>query len=176
MHCSAGVGRSGTFIAVDTMLQAIEAKQKIDVLNFVYRMRIQRMFMIQTEEQYVFVHIALVDSLTSTNVSKADFASFFRSASKPDKQGNTTLGRQFEHIQQLSQSSDQKTTQLAMEPENQAKNRYANILPYDSDRVRLRNSHDNDSYINASYIPGYRAIDRLVYFLKALSVCDGGCI
>jgi netrin-G3 ligand len=159
VHCSAGVGRSGTFITVDAMLQAITDKAKLDVLNFVYRMRLARMFMIQTEPQYIFVHTALLDSLDSTYVPRHEFASFMRTAAKNDKNGMNAFERQFDRINLESQAI-QKSSQLAMEKDNSHKNRYANILPYDVDRFRLHNAHDNASYINASVIPGYRATDK----------------
>ena len=48
VHCSAGVGRTGTFIAIDVMLQKMMAKEKLNVQEFVCRMRAERAFMIQT--------------------------------------------------------------------------------------------------------------------------------
>ena len=47
-HCSAGVGRTGTYIAIDVMLQKMAAKESLNVQEFVCRMRAQRAFMIQT--------------------------------------------------------------------------------------------------------------------------------
>ena len=48
IHCSAGVGRTGTFIAIDVMLQKMSAKESLNVQEFVCRMRAQRAYMIQT--------------------------------------------------------------------------------------------------------------------------------
>lgn len=48
MVCSAGVGRSGTFIALDSLLQQAESEGKIDVYSYVTQMRKQRCNMIQT--------------------------------------------------------------------------------------------------------------------------------
>jgi receptor-type tyrosine-protein phosphatase A len=48
IHCSAGVGRTGTFIAIDVMLQKMAAKESLNVQEFVCRMRAQRAYMIQT--------------------------------------------------------------------------------------------------------------------------------
>ena len=48
MSYSAGVGRSGTFIAIDTEIQRIEKENVIDVYNCVLRMRFWRNFMVQT--------------------------------------------------------------------------------------------------------------------------------
>lgn len=39
VHCSAGVGRSGTFIALDRILQQIKVCDYVDIFNIVYTMR-----------------------------------------------------------------------------------------------------------------------------------------
>ncbi|KAJ9578543.1 hypothetical protein L9F63_005272, partial [Diploptera punctata] len=59
VHCSAGIGRTGCFIAVSIgMLQLLE-ENKVDILGIVCQMRYDRGGMIQTAEQYEFVHRAL---------------------------------------------------------------------------------------------------------------------
>ena len=45
---SAGVGRTGTYIALDAMLEQARAEGQIDVLNFVREMRDKRYLMVQT--------------------------------------------------------------------------------------------------------------------------------
>nr|XP_033808014.1 receptor-type tyrosine-protein phosphatase O isoform X2 [Geotrypetes seraphini] len=56
VHCSAGVGRTGTFIALDRLMQHIQDHEFIDILGLVSELRSHRMSMVQTEEQYVFIH------------------------------------------------------------------------------------------------------------------------
>ncbi|TRY82700.1 hypothetical protein DNTS_018764 [Danionella cerebrum] len=56
VHCSAGVGRTGTFIALDRLMQHIQDHEFVDVLGLVSDMRSHRISMVQTEEQYVFIH------------------------------------------------------------------------------------------------------------------------
>ncbi|XP_015208471.1 receptor-type tyrosine-protein phosphatase O isoform X2 [Lepisosteus oculatus] len=56
VHCSAGVGRTGTFIALDRLMQHIQEHEYVDILGLVSEMRSHRLSMVQTEEQYIFIH------------------------------------------------------------------------------------------------------------------------
>ncbi|XP_063302674.1 receptor-type tyrosine-protein phosphatase O isoform X2 [Pelobates fuscus] len=56
VHCSAGVGRTGTFIALDRLMQHIRDHEFVDVLGLVAELRSYRMSMVQTEEQFIFIH------------------------------------------------------------------------------------------------------------------------
>uniref|UniRef100_A0A8C5T618 protein-tyrosine-phosphatase n=1 Tax=Malurus cyaneus samueli TaxID=2593467 RepID=A0A8C5T618_9PASS len=48
VHCSAGVGRSGTFIALDRLLQQMKQEKAVDIFGVVYALRMNRYLMIQT--------------------------------------------------------------------------------------------------------------------------------
>ena len=48
LSSSAGVGRTGTFITIDTMLMKIDAEGMVDIFNFVRSMRFCRNYMVQT--------------------------------------------------------------------------------------------------------------------------------
>lgn len=52
---SAGVGRTGTFIVIDTMLDRIKAEGTIDIFNFVAYLRTRRTAMVQTEVSIVAI-------------------------------------------------------------------------------------------------------------------------
>lgn len=58
VHCSAGVGRTGTIIAINDIREKIKAEtlQSIDIFRLVCFLRTQRSSMVQTPDQYWFVH------------------------------------------------------------------------------------------------------------------------
>ena len=49
VHCSAGVGRTGTFIAIDSMLERMEKEKTVNVYEFLTNMRRKRIQMVQTQ-------------------------------------------------------------------------------------------------------------------------------
>ncbi|XP_053210085.1 LOW QUALITY PROTEIN: tyrosine-protein phosphatase 10D-like [Panonychus citri] len=63
VHCSAGVGRSGTFIALDRILQQIQKYDYVDIFGIVYEMRRERVWMVQNEQQYICIHQCLLTVL-----------------------------------------------------------------------------------------------------------------
>ncbi|XP_071820096.1 receptor-type tyrosine-protein phosphatase H-like isoform X3 [Apostichopus japonicus] len=56
VHCSAGVGRTGTFIALDTLMSQMESSDEVDIFGLIRSMRMNRCLMVQTEIQYVYIH------------------------------------------------------------------------------------------------------------------------
>ncbi|XP_034944437.1 tyrosine-protein phosphatase 10D isoform X2 [Chelonus insularis] len=60
VHCSAGVGRSGTFITLDRILQQIQVSDYVDIFGIVWTMRKERVWMVQTEQQYICIHQCLL--------------------------------------------------------------------------------------------------------------------
>ncbi|XDV47148.1 hypothetical protein PO909_016852 [Leuciscus waleckii] len=63
VHCSAGVGRTGTLIALDVLLQQLDREKAVGIAALVQQMRLCRPLMVQTESQYVFLHQCIMDSL-----------------------------------------------------------------------------------------------------------------
>jgi len=72
VHCSAGVGRTGTFIAIDRLIYQIENENMVDVYGIVYDLRMHRPLMVQTEDQYVFLNQCVLDIIRSQKDSKVD--------------------------------------------------------------------------------------------------------
>ncbi|XP_069315588.1 tyrosine-protein phosphatase non-receptor type 7 isoform X1 [Eulemur rufifrons] len=59
VHCSAGIGRTGCFIATRIGCQQLKARGEVDILGIVCQLRLDRGGMIQTAEQYQFLHHTL---------------------------------------------------------------------------------------------------------------------
>uniref|UniRef100_A0A8C8ET52 protein-tyrosine-phosphatase n=1 Tax=Oncorhynchus tshawytscha TaxID=74940 RepID=A0A8C8ET52_ONCTS len=62
-HCSAGVGRTGTFISLDRVLQQLDTKDTVDIYGAVFDLRLHRSHMVQTECQYAYLHQCVRDVL-----------------------------------------------------------------------------------------------------------------
>ncbi|XP_047145967.1 receptor-type tyrosine-protein phosphatase C isoform X1 [Hydra vulgaris] len=67
VHCSAGVGRSGCFILIDNMLDRIDDERTVDIFNYLQHLRSRRTNMVQTLEQYIFAHMAILEYIEFGN-------------------------------------------------------------------------------------------------------------
>ena len=67
IHCSAGVGRTGTYITIDICCQQLKKTGKVNIMDTVHQIRCQRDAMIQVSQQYEFCYKAVLkfaESLT----------------------------------------------------------------------------------------------------------------
>lgn len=67
-HTSSGISRTGVFIAADTGMRELEEKNEVDVLNIVSSLRQDRGGMVQTKDQYVFLHKVGIEYMCTTHI------------------------------------------------------------------------------------------------------------
>ncbi|XP_055077017.1 receptor-type tyrosine-protein phosphatase S-like [Periophthalmus magnuspinnatus] len=159
VHCSAGVGRTGCFIAIDAMLERMKHQQSVDIYGHVTCMRAQRNYMIQTEEQYVFIHNTALDAAICghTEVAAHCLHTHVHQLSQPAR-GHTCSPMQLEFKKLSSCAVTPSTCITASLLCNKSKNRLLTILPFEPSRVSLQplRGMQGSDYINASFIDGYR--------------------
>ncbi|XP_039649219.1 protein tyrosine phosphatase receptor type Db isoform X24 [Perca fluviatilis] len=159
VHCSAGVGRTGCFIVIDAMAERIKHEKTIDIYGHVTLMRSQRNYMVQTEDQYIFIHDALLEAVTcgNTEVPARNLYSYIQKLTQIEPGENVT-GMELEFKRLASAKAHTSRFVSANLPCNKFKNRLVNIMPYETTRVCLQpiRGVEGSDYINASFIDGYR--------------------
>ncbi|XP_064928439.1 receptor-type tyrosine-protein phosphatase C isoform X6 [Columba livia] len=195
VHCSAGVGRTGTYIGIDAMLEGLDAEGRVDVYGYVVKLRRQRCLMVQVESQYILIHQALVEynQYGETEVSLSELHSYLNNLKRKDPPSDPSLLEA--EFQRLPSYRGWRTQNTGNREENRSKNRNANIIPYDFNRVPIRHddecskegerdsddSSDEDSdceetskYINASFITGYWGPKAMIATQGPLqeTICD----
>ncbi|KAM6990149.1 receptor-type tyrosine-protein phosphatase S isoform 7-T7 [Tautogolabrus adspersus] len=158
-HCSAGVGRTGCFIVIDAMLERIRHERTVDIYGHVTLMRSQRNYMVQTEDQYSFIHESLLEAVAcgNTEVAARSLYSYMQKLSKVEG-GEHVTGMELEFKRLANTKAHTSRFVTANLPCNKFKNRLVNIMPYETTRVCLQpiRGLEGSDYINSSYIDGYR--------------------
>ncbi|XP_027982035.1 receptor-type tyrosine-protein phosphatase S isoform X3 [Eumetopias jubatus] len=159
VHCSAGVGRTGCFIVIDAMLERIKPEKTVDVYGHVTLMRSQRNYMVQTEDQYSFIHEALLEAVGcgTTEVPARSLYAYIQKLAQVEP-GEHVTGMELEFKRLANSKAHTSRFISANLPCNKFKNRLVNIMPYESTRVCLQpiRGVEGSDYVNASFIDGYR--------------------
>ncbi|XP_059197945.1 receptor-type tyrosine-protein phosphatase C isoform X2 [Centropristis striata] len=176
VHCSAGVGRTGTYIGIDAMMEGLEAEGRVDIYGYVVRLRRQRCLMVQVEAQYILIHQALLEhnQFGETEITVSELHSTLSTLKQKNSSEPSLMEDEFERLPVFK---NWRTFNSGITEENKKKNRSSAVIPYDYNRVLLKldEGHSRESdpdeeeeeessdeedeestkYINASHIDGY---------------------
>ncbi|NXE41911.1 PTPRU phosphatase, partial [Ptilorrhoa leucosticta] len=96
IHCSAGTGRTGCYIVLDVMLDMAECEGVVDIYNCVKTLCSRRINMIQTEEQYIFIHDAILEACLcgETSIPASEFKPTYKEMVRIEPQSNSSQLRE----------------------------------------------------------------------------------
>lgn len=180
VHCSAGVGRTGTYMGIDAMMECLEAEGRVDIYGYVVQLRRQRCLMVQMETQYILIYQALLEhnQFGETEISLSELHTTVNTLTEQSSGEDSTLLQ--DEFERMPSYKNWRTSNNGITEENMKKNRCSTVVPYDYNRVMVRSSEESsrdseneddqeessdeeeDSkdcksswYINASHINGY---------------------
>uniref|UniRef100_A0AAX7VSS8 protein-tyrosine-phosphatase n=1 Tax=Astatotilapia calliptera TaxID=8154 RepID=A0AAX7VSS8_ASTCA len=160
VHCSAGAGRTGCFIAVDIMLDMAENEGVVDIFNCIRELRSQRVNMVQTEEQYVFVHDAILEACLcgNTAIPVCEFRAIYYNISRLDPQTNSSqIKDEFQTLNIVTPRVRPEDCSVGLLPRNHDKNRSMDVLPADRCLPFLISvDGESSNYINAALMDSHK--------------------
>ncbi|XP_014801832.1 PREDICTED: receptor-type tyrosine-protein phosphatase V-like isoform X4 [Calidris pugnax] len=143
VHCSAGVGRTGTFIALDRLLQQMKQEKVVDTFGVVYTLRMNRYLMIQTLSQYIFLHSCILEKileepllgLSGTERScPIPLKSFAQHYAQKATKSHVGFLREYETLLEAVKEEASSATPSSGDQQTHPS---SSILPYDRSRVKF---------------------------------------
>ncbi|XP_061879309.1 receptor-type tyrosine-protein phosphatase mu-like isoform X1 [Entelurus aequoreus] len=160
VHCSAGAGRTGCFVVIDIMLDMAEREGVVDIYNCVRELRSRRVNMVQTEEQYVFIHDAILEACLcgDTTIPAGQFRSVYYDMNRLDPQTNSSpIKEEFRTLNMVTPTLRVEDCSIALLPRNHEKNRCMDVLPPDRCLPFLITiDGESSNYINAALMDSYK--------------------
>nr|XP_022309914.1 receptor-type tyrosine-protein phosphatase T-like [Crassostrea virginica]XP_022309915.1 receptor-type tyrosine-protein phosphatase T-like [Crassostrea virginica] len=154
VHCSAGIGRTGTYIAIDELGKTLQKSRKINIAEYVKKMRENRMNMVQTYEQYKTIFLVLHEMCKAQVNSKTptDFLKCLDTATQDKPVNSSALRKEFQML--LSVRPQYFESDYKMSSQNGDLS--SSIRPLDKYVLYLTTSvPKRGSYINAISVPSY---------------------
>ncbi|CAC5388869.1 unnamed protein product [Mytilus coruscus] len=159
VNCSAGIGRTGTFIAIDALYENGKKVGHINVMECIRMMRKDRMNMVQSYEQYEAIFEALLELFTvpDTSIPKKEFCQYISDQEQKKLPRNQKLYKlEFQRLEILRPVYPPSAFSAATSKENISKNSIKKIFPHNRYRpYTMSYARTRNDYINAVIIPGY---------------------
>lgn len=159
VHCGTGVSRTGTFIAIDSLIEQYEADGVISVYSFVRRMRKDRIAMVRTVKQYIFIYESIFEARVAGD-TRAGFdlkEKYHTLTMRNPKTKHSFLRDQFRSLQLFTRKPNQKQCSVSNLPVNYSKNRFPDVVPPNDYRPILKTPGglERTDYINAVFLDSH---------------------
>ncbi|PIK40068.1 putative receptor-type tyrosine-protein phosphatase kappa [Apostichopus japonicus] len=150
VHCSNGVGATGVFISLYDLMDVIKTKKEVSVFDVIEGMRTDRVNMVLTKLQYLFIFDALLEAMLSpdSQMSCDQLKKLDLSAMK------AKCKKEFQILQETTKHQEDLATRAGNSSVNNHKNRFPDLLPVDKFRPVLKspgNVFGSNDYINATF-------------------------
>ncbi|KAM6458141.1 receptor-type tyrosine-protein phosphatase V-like isoform 3-T3 [Liasis olivaceus] len=161
VHGSAGVGRTGTFIALDRLLQQLKHENLVDIFGTIYSLRMNRHRMIETLGQYIFLHSCILEKISEDPIvglseisHPVSLKSFVQHHANNCSQSNAGFLKEYE--QMLLEVAKEEINSAIPPSVNQQINLSSSKIPYDRAKVKFL-PLDRDPFSDLAhvwFIPG----------------------
>ncbi|XP_061185153.1 receptor-type tyrosine-protein phosphatase epsilon-like [Saccostrea echinata] len=165
VHCSAGIGRTGTYIALDALYREGEKNGKVNVPMYVRTMRKDRMNMIQGDDQYKAVYLALCETFNGKSrcLSPSSFTKAFEDkiyTNSGQVTRNSSLTSEFQELLSLRKEYTEKDYESGRT--NVSANYTESVLPVEEFLCYLSYTKGRNTYYNAVLLQSFTENDSLI--------------
>ncbi|KAH9499399.1 hypothetical protein Btru_003966, partial [Bulinus truncatus] len=164
VHCGTGMGRTGVFIAVDTLIDQYAREGKVEVHNYIKKIRKYRPYMVRTLGQYIFIYESLFEEFHAgqTMVSFDLKDRYHNWTQLNPRTEHSYLRDQFEMLENLPEDPDVRTASWITSQHKE--NRYLDVIPSEMYRPILHSTGgiNPTDYINALFVDGYAKKEQFI--------------
>ena len=166
VHCGTGVSRTGTYIAIDSLLEQYESEGMISVFAFIRRMRKDRIAMVRTAKQYIFIYEAIFESRFAGD-TRAGFdlkQRYHTLTMRNRKTKHSYLRDQFVGLQRFTRKLHPSVCSDSRSSVNYHKNRFPDVVPPNKYRPILQTPGglDRTDYVNAVFLDSHLERDHFI--------------
>ncbi|XP_062593163.1 receptor-type tyrosine-protein phosphatase alpha-like [Saccostrea cucullata] len=157
VHCSAGLGRTGTFIALDALYRNGLTSRSVNVSEYVTQMRHDRMNMVQGEEQYKMIYMTVHESFRGhlRPVTAESFLSNHQTLNCKHQEDEIKKEQETDDFKELTLLKIQYDATERSAQNNDAFNFTPIVMPVEKYRCHLLSDDDTPVYYNAVILQSF---------------------